>query len=448
MLAVALPDIQDDFGVGHAEIGWLVSAYLIAMAVAQPLGGRLGDQLGRARVFRAGLMAFLVLSVAAAFSPTFPVLVLLRTGQALVGAAAIPNGMAMLRETLPSSRLGQSSGITGAVISASAAIGPPLGALLLSAGSWRWLFFMNVPLVLLALGSLTLLSYPAAQARRPQIDWPAAIAFGALLVALTVVLNSLGGEASVLVLVVGIVALVALGYVFLLRQRSTSAPVAEWRLFRNRSYAAATSYVLLSNLVMYTTLLTIPFFLKEVQDRPHRDTGLVLAAMSIVSAVIAPIGGRLSDAYGRRPAALFGSLLAAAGTVGLFAGISVDVSPYYLALVLAVMGLGLGISFGAASTAAIESASRDLAGAAAGTNSMMRYLGSIVGAGILGAVLSSDSGTPGIELFRIIFGVLAVMAIAATLTTFFIHRFVAESTRQEPSADQFAALPKSASASR
>ena len=133
--------------------------------------------------------------------------------------------------------------------------------------------------------------------------------------------------------------------------------------------------------------------------------------------------------------------------VALFARISVDVSPYYLALVLAIMGLGLGISFGAASTAAIESASRDLAGAAAGTNSMMRYLGSIVGAGILGAVLSSDSGAPGIELFRIIFGVLVVMAIAATLTTFFIHRFVGESSRDEPSGE-FSALPKSASASR
>lgn len=427
MLAVALPDIQDDFSVGHAQIGWLVSAYLIAMAVAQPLGGRLGDQLGRARVFRAGLIAFLFLSVAAAFSPTFPVLVLLRTGQALVGAAAIPNGMAMLRESLPSSRLGQSSGITGAVISASAAIGPPLGALLLGAGSWRLLFLMNVPLVLLALGSLTLLSYPATPARRLSLDWPAALAFAALLVSLTVVLNSLNGAASVTVLVVGIVCLVGLGFVFLQRQRSTSIPIAEWRLFRNRSYAAATSYVLLSNLVMYTTLLTIPFFLREVQHRPHSDAGIVLAAMSIVSSVIAPVGGRLSDAYGRRPAALAGSLFAVTGMLLLFVGISTDVSRLYLSVALAVMGLGLGVSFGAASTAAIESAPRELAGAAAGTNSMMRYLGSIVGAGILGAVLSADNGAPGIELFRVIFGVLLAMAIAASLTTVFIHRFLGTS---------------------
>src|SRR5947207_3645097 len=94
MLAVALPDLRRDFGVGHAEVAWLVSAYLIAMAVAQPLGGRLGDQLGRARVFRSGLVLFLGLSLVIALSPTFPVLILLRTTQALVGASVIPNGMA------------------------------------------------------------------------------------------------------------------------------------------------------------------------------------------------------------------------------------------------------------------------------------------------------------------------------------------------------------------
>src|SRR5438105_10015526 len=99
MLAVALPDLRRDFGIGHAEIAWLVSAYLIAMAVAQPLGGRLGDQLGRARVFRSGLVLFLGLSLVIALSPTFPVLILLRTTPALVGASVTPNGMAMLRES-------------------------------------------------------------------------------------------------------------------------------------------------------------------------------------------------------------------------------------------------------------------------------------------------------------------------------------------------------------
>jgi DHA2 family methylenomycin A resistance protein-like MFS transporter len=183
-------------------------------------------------------------------------------------------------------------------------------------------------------------------------------------------------------------------------------------------------YVLLSNLVMYTTLLTIPFFLEEVQDHNHATTGAVLGSMSIISAAIAPIGGRFSDAAGRRLPAAIGSVIILTAVVALAMGISEDVSPTYLGVCLAILGLGMGLSFGAASTAAIETAPRDLAGAAAGTNSMMRYLGSIVGAGILGAVLNKDSGNTDIALFQFIFYVLVVMAAAASATTFFIHTHI------------------------
>src|SRR5688572_33497637 len=97
MIAVALPDLREAFDVGRSEIAWLVSAYLIAMAVAMPIGGRIGDQIGRSKTFRLGLVCFLALSVAAAAAPTFELLVALRTAQALAGAVVIPNGMAMLR---------------------------------------------------------------------------------------------------------------------------------------------------------------------------------------------------------------------------------------------------------------------------------------------------------------------------------------------------------------
>ncbi|HEU4759051.1 MAG TPA: MFS transporter, partial [Dehalococcoidia bacterium] len=227
MLAVALPAIRSDFHVGHAEIGWLVSSYLIAMAVAQPLGGRLGDQLGRARVFRAGLVVFLAFSLAAAFAPTFPLLLLTRTGQALIGAAVIPNGMAMLRESLPVNRLGRSTGVTGSAISISAAVGPLIGAGLLALGSWRWLFLMNVPLVALVLLCQALLDYRDRLPRRPlSLDWVAALAFAAVLVSVTLLLNSLRGGYSAYVLTAGTAALVVFSLLFLRRQFRSEAPIA------------------------------------------------------------------------------------------------------------------------------------------------------------------------------------------------------------------------------
>ena len=190
------------------------------------------------------------------------------------------------------------------------------------------------------------------------------------------------------------------GVAFIYRQRSTEMPVAEWRLFRNRSYAGATAYILLNNLVMYTTLLTIPFFIEEVQGGGSLTTGVLLGAMSILMALLAPVSGRLSDSLGRRPLAIAGAVVVVGAMLVLLTGSDVDSSTLFLGVCLALLGVGMGLSFGPASTAAIESAPREMAGAAAGTNSMMRYVGSIIGAGVLGAVLSDDGGAPEIGLFR------------------------------------------------
>ncbi len=428
MLAVALPELRDYFDIGHASIAWLVSAYLIAMAVAQPLGGRLGDQLGRAKVFRAGLVAFLVLSIGCALAPNFLLLIILRTGQALVGATVIPNGMAMLRESVPVNRLGRSGGVISSAISISAAVGPLLGAALLALGSWRLLFLVNIPLVGLGLFCQALLAYQGTGLRRKfDLDWIGAFAFAVLLVVITVLLNGLRGGQSQILLAGSVIALIVFSIVFVRRQFSTQNPVVEWSLFRNRSYAAATGYILFSNLVMYTTILSVPFFVEEVQGKGSSVTGLLLASISMPMVILSPIGGRISDAVGRRPMVTGGSVLMGIAVLALLAGIDAASPFVFLAICLGALGIGLSLSFGSASAAAIESTSREQAGTAAGTNSMMRYLGSIVGAGILGAVLTTDAGSaPGIGLFQLIFGVLLAMSVLAFASSFFIHRFPSE----------------------
>jgi EmrB/QacA subfamily drug resistance transporter len=425
MLAVALPELRRDFEVGHAEIAWLVSSYLIAMAVAQPLGGRLGDQLGRANVFRAGLLAFLALSVACAAAPSFVLLIVFRTGQAIVGAAVIPNGMAMLRESVPPDRLGRSGGFTGSAMSIAAATGPLLGAAILAIGSWRLLFLVNVPLVAAAVTAFVLLAYPRDRVRiRLDLDWLGAAALAVLLVSVTILLNALNGGQSAFVLMAAVVTLALFTWVFIRRQQRSAAPVVEWTLFRNRSYAAATLFILLGNLVMYTALLTIPFFIEEVQRAGSGRSGILQSAIAMPMIFISPLAGRLSDSVGRRPLVTAGSVLLVASTTALAVGIGEGSSFGFLMVCMGVLGVGMSASFGPASAAAIECTARELAGTAAGTNSMMRYLGAIVGAGLLGAILNTDSGLPGIELFQLIFAVLAVMSLAAVLCALFVHRFV------------------------
>jgi len=426
MVAVALPEIRREFALSHATVGWLVSGYLIAMAVAQPIGGRLGDQLGRARVYRAGLIAFLVFSVATSFSPNFATLVVLRIAQAVAGAVLMPNGMALLRAHAPEGQLGRLNGINGSVLSFAAAAGPLVGAATLAVGSWRWLFPLSVPFILAALALLRRFDEGAgAPPTRARIDWLGTALFVALLVAVTLNLQAFGEGAQPALLLFGVVATAVIAGAFVVRQRSSSSPAAEWPLFRQRSFSAATAYILLTNLAMYTTLLMVPFFIRDVQGRGTALAGLLLGAMSVLVAATAPFGGRVSDTAGRRPAALAGAVLLLAGAIGLLAGMRADIAAGYVAGCLALMGLGLGLGVGAANTAAVESAPPSFAGSAAGTSSMMRYAGSILGAGILAGVLRDGAGAGDIGTFRLVAGAVVLTAALSVAAATMIHRFAA-----------------------
>jgi EmrB/QacA subfamily drug resistance transporter len=424
MIAVALPDIRDEFGLSHGAVTWLVAGYLITMAVVQPIAGRLGDQLGRTRVYQAGLVGFLLLSIAATFSPNFLVLVVLRIAQGVAGASLMPNAMAMLRAHSPPDRLGRLNGINGSILSFAAAVGPLIGAAVLAIGSWRWLFPVSIPLVVLALILLRRLDMPEDERlQRTPVDYVGAALFVGLLVGITAQLGALRGGDSGTVSVGRWLLVGAVGAAFVWRQFTATSTVAEWRLFRTRSFSAATAYVLLTNLTMYTTLLMIPFFLNEVQGKSSQMAGLLLGSMSVLVAITSPLGGRFSDAVGRRLPSQMGAALMFAGSAAILAGLDSDVSPAYLAACLATIGLGLGLGTGSATTAAIESAPRALAGSASGTSSMMRYAGSILGAGLLAGVLHEGSGaSTDVTTYQVVALAVVITAGLAVGAAGFIHR--------------------------
>ena len=423
MIAVALPDLRGAFDVGRNEVAWLVSAYLIAMAVAMPVGGRVGDQIGRATTFRLGLVCLLIFSLTAAFAPSFVLLVILRTAQALAGAVVISNGIAMLRAGAGDRRFGEANGIIGAVMGFSAAAGPLLGGGLLEVGSWRLIFLASVVPVAAALLCQAVVHIEETWLReRIRIDWPGALALAGALVCLTYLLGY-SGEVTPLALGTALVTLFIFGAFFVLRQLNSELPVAAWGLFRDRSYAGATAFVLLSNMIMYTALLAIPFFLSEVQGRGNAAAGLVLGAMSLLMVLLAPFTGRWSDRHGRRlPVVAGGGCMILAG-LALVAVIDESVSPGLLAACLALLGFGIGLGMGPATAAAVESAPVSQAGVASGTVSMTRYVGSIIGAGLLGGALG-DGATPDIDVFRGLFALMAVTAAFSIFAASQIHRFV------------------------
>jgi len=231
MLVVALPDIREHFGLSYGHVTWLTSIYLAAMLLAQPFGGRLGDRFGNVRVFRHGLWALAALSLACALAPTFGALLVLRTAQALAGAAVIPNGLAVLRRSLPARELGKALGIAGAAIGSAAVIGPVLASLLLLVGEWRLVFLASVPLGLLAAargGAISEAEEPADAGHAGQ-----------------------------------------------------AIPFFNRDLLGSRAFLAASLFGFLSNAILYMVLLAVPFFVTQVHGQSSAMAGGLLGVMSL-----------------------------------------------------------------------------------------------------------------------------------------------------------------------
>jgi MFS family permease len=250
-----------------------------------------------------------------------------------------------------------------------------------------------------------------------------------LLTGLTALLGGLRSGASTAA-TGGWLALAAFLAWFVWRQRRASTSVAAWRLFRQRSFAAASAQILLTNLAMYTTLLMTPFLVADVLGDQAGASGVLLGLMALAMGLAAPVGGRVSDRYGRRAAAQLGAALVVCAAVLLLAVLGGDVTLPKLTALLSLLGAGVGIGSGAASTAAIESAPHEMSGEAAGTSSMMRYVGSIIGAGVLAATFSRPAGdAEGASTFVALQAVVAVMAVGALVAASFVHRFPADDPR-------------------
>jgi MFS family permease len=362
MIAVALPRLIDDLHVSLASAAWLVTAYLIAMAALQPLAGRLGDRLGRRRLILGGLAWFALASAGAALADSLPALIVFRVQQAAAGALIVPNGIALLRQAVPAERLGARMGLMGSVIAIGAAVGPPLGGVLVALGGWRSIFLVNLPLALIAI-VLGLRAMPR-DTPRPS-----------------------GAEAH-------------------------AAPLRALALFRRRAFAGATGAIALSNFGVYVTLLSLPVLLTRREGWDSSTVGVVLAAMSVAMCVASPLGGRLSDRLGRRVPAVWGLSLASLGLLPLaFAPATLPLPLFILCLV--AIGGGTGMSAAALQVIAIESVGLGSAGIASGLFSTARYAGGIAGTSLLAGPLAPDAH--GLGGFGLLLSVMAVAVAASVL---------------------------------
>ena len=417
MIAVALPDIIDDLGIGVPTAAWLVTSYLVAMASLQPLAGSLGDRYGRRRLMLGGLLAFGVASIGAALSPGFAVLLGFRVLQAVTIALVLPNGIAIVRDVVPAERRASSFGIIGAASGLAAAGGPPIGGLLIAGAGWQAIFLVNVPVVAFALimGFKFIPDVPPSNTEKAPFDWFGALLLPVLLIGAAAVFMGLARGASLLLILPAAAAVVVVGLAFLRRELRHRSPVFQPRLFTIRSYAAATTGIAFSNMAMYSLLLAVPLLLASRGTYGEIEIGFVLLALSIAMLFMTPVGGRLADRLGRRAPTFAGLVMLSLGAFLIAAG-GEDIDLTILVIGLAIVGIGVGLSWPGLLTTAVESVGAGQTGAASGLYSTSRYFGSIVGSAILAGLISSDGGdVSGIGGVFVLAFVAAILAVVASL---------------------------------
>lgn len=405
MIAVAIPDISEKLNASLGQSGWLVTAYLITMAALQPISGKLGDRYGRRPFLLGGIALFGLTSLGAAMSRQILVLIVFRAGQAIAGSFLFPNGIALLRQIVPSSRLGATLGLLGSSIAFGAAVGPPLGGVLVELGGWPAIFWVNVPIVavVFAIGWRTL---PRRTPREvsERFDVLGAVLLTVVLASGAWLLTRIGDVSPSTARLVGAVIVVSFA-AFLVREFTYADPVVQPRFFGRRAFAAATGGIALSNLALYVLIIVIPQILDLRAGWSPGKIGLVIASMSAGMVLLAPIGGRLSDRLGRRTPALAGMALLAGGTTAL-AVAGPDVSALHLVGALILSGTGIGLGSGAFQTSAVESIESEHAGMAAAASSTSRYVGSIVGTAVLAGLVQQGR-------FQTVLTMIAVSGIAS-----------------------------------
>ncbi|MCP2340264.1 DHA2 family efflux MFS transporter permease subunit [Actinomadura rupiterrae] len=374
---IAIPDVMRSLHTGLDQVMWTVSGYALVLAVLLVTSARLGDLRGQRTVFAIGVAVFTLASAACGLAPGAGTLIAARVVQGLGAALLTPQTMALIVATFPAERRGTALGIWGSVAGVATLTGPALGGLLVSAAGWRWVFLVNVPVGVLVLAMTFLLVPDVRTGRAHRFDLPGVLLLSAALTCVTFALmegGRYGWNAWIWTL---LAAGAALGALFLRHQagRQDREPLVPFELFRNRGFALMTVLMGVIGAALVGAVLPLGLYLQQQLGLSAVHAGLALAPSPLVSLLVSPLAGRLSDRIGGRSVLLTGLVAFAAGltAVAFLAGGDAHAATFTAPLML--MGLGTGCMIAPLSTEAMRGVPPHLAGAASGLSNSVRQLG-------------------------------------------------------------------------
>jgi EmrB/QacA subfamily drug resistance transporter len=391
IVSTALPTIVGDLG-GIEHLSWVVTAYLLASTVAGPVYGKLGDLYGRKIVLQTAIVIFLVGSALCGVSQSMFELIGFRALQGLGGGGLMVVAVAAIGDVVPPRQRGRYQGYFGGVFGVATVVGPLLGGFFVDHLSWRWIFYVNLPVGIVALAVIAAAFPTVAEHVRHTIDYlGAALLAGGL--SAVVLYTSLGGTTypwgsagMVLTLVLGVVLLAA----FVIAEQRAVEPILPLKLFRNRVFTVTSAVGFIVGLALFGSVTYLPLYLQDVKGHSATTAGLLMTPMMAGVLITSITSGQLITKYGRyRPFPIAGTAITTVGLV-LLARLAVDTPTVVAGLYMLVLGLGLGLVMQVLVLAAQNAVDYELLGVATSGSTLFRQVGGSIGVAAFGAIFANQ----------------------------------------------------------
>jgi EmrB/QacA subfamily drug resistance transporter len=394
IVSTALPTIVGDLG-GIQHLSWVVTAYLLASTVVGPLYGKLGDLYGRKRVLQVAIVLFLLGSALCGAAQNMDELIAFRALQGLGGGGLMVTTMAVVGDIIPPRDRGRYQGFFGAVFGVSTVIGPLLGGFFVDNLSWRWIFYINLPVGLAAFAVIGVAFHSVAMPTRHQIDYLGAVVLAGGLSAI-VLFTSLGGTTYawssptiIGLMVVAVVLLVAFPFV----EMRAAEPILPMELFRNQTFVVTSVIGFIVGLALFGSVTYLPLYLQVVKGHTATGSGLLMTPMMAGVLVTSIMSGQLISRFGRyKPFPVIGTAVMTVGLL-LLAQLAVDTSTLRAALFMLVFGLGLGMVMQVLVLAVQNAVDYRMLGVATSGSTLFRQIGGSIGVAAFGAVFINRLGT-------------------------------------------------------
>lgn len=388
IVATAMPTIVAQLG-GLAIYAWAFAAYSLTSTIAVPILGKLSDIYGRRPIYLISMTIFLLGSTLCGFATSMPLLVAFRAVQGLGAGGLMPLAFTIIGDLFTFEQRAKIQGVFSGVWGVSSVIGPLVGGFLVDKVGWQWVFFINIPLGLLAAAMMVLAWRDIVPHTRAEVDYIGAglLAAGvsAILFALSQLNEPRGWESSTFIGLVGL----ALGLIVALiwHERRAPNPILPIPLFRERLFTSASAHGFLSGIALFGSTAFIPFFVESVLG-----TSATVAGATLTPQIVAWVAGSIASSrlllrYGYRPIAVFGTALLVIG-MGLMTQIGAHTPLWYLYVAVGLSGLGMGFSVPAFTIAVQSSVPRQMMGTATSTFQFSRNIGGAIGVSVLGVILT------------------------------------------------------------